>query len=88
MPVRKSAINSTAYQNHVKQHPEYAVGLKSLDKATIQPRVPVWESIRSILDDAMFKALGRKCDTETAIQEAVDTSNKLLYSVGNYENND
>ena len=88
LPVRKSTINSTAYQNHVKQHPEYAVGLKSLDKATIQPRVPVWESIRSILDDAMFKALGRKCDTETAIQEAVDTSNKLLYSVGNYENND
>lgn len=84
LPVRKSAINSPEYQAYVKRHPEYGVGLKSMDKATIQPRVPVWESIRSILDDTMFKALGRKCDSVTAIREASDTSDQLLYSVGGF----
>lgn len=83
LPVRQSAIKSPAYQAYLKQYPEYSVGVNSLKIAQVQPRVPVWESIRSILDDAMFKSLGRKYDPETAIQEAVDTSDKLLYySVG------
>ncbi|MCR4784598.1 MAG: ABC transporter substrate-binding protein [bacterium] len=84
LPVRKSALKSSTYIDYINKHPEYVVGVKSLDKATVQPRVPVWESLRSILDDAMFKALGRKCDSETAINEAVDTSNRLLELVGTY----
>lgn len=82
LPVRQSAINSAEYKSYIKQHPDYGVGLNSLAKATVQPRVPVWESIRSILDDTMFKALGRKYDSSTAIDEAVDTADRLLDSVG------
>lgn len=81
LPVRRSAINGKEYKSYIAQHPECAVGIKALDNATVQPRVPAWESIRGILDDAMLEALSRKYTSEDAIQKAVSLTNNLLNSI-------
>lgn len=78
LPVRKSAISSPRYQQFIQAHPEYAVGLQALQYAVVQPRVSAWESIRGILDDAMFEALSRKNTSGDALQRAVSLSNNLL----------
>ena len=78
LPVRQSAIQSAKYQDFVKTHPEYHVGIEALQYAVVQPRVSAWESIRGILDDAMFEALSRKYTSEDAVQKAVSLSNDLL----------
>ncbi len=78
LPVRQSAIKSPKYQEYIRANPEYSVGIEALKYATSQPRVAAWESIRGILDDAMFEALSRKYTSEDAIQKAVSLSNDLL----------
>ncbi len=78
LPVRQSAIRSARYRDYVRENPEYSVGIEALKYATSQPRVAAWESIRGILDDAMFEAVSRKYTSEDAIQKAVSLSNDLL----------
>lgn len=81
LPVRESAINSPTYRQYIARHPEYSVGIDALDKAMVQPRVPAWESIRCILDDAMYEALSRKYQPKDAIHKAASLSNDLLTSI-------
>lgn len=78
LPVRQSAIQSQRYQAYIKEHPDYSIGIQALKHAVVQPRVSAWESIRGILDDAMFEALSRKYTSDDAIQKAVSLSNDLL----------
>ena len=78
LPVRKSAISSPKYQQYIQSHPQYSVGLQALQYAVVQPRVSAWESIRGILDDAMFEALSRKNTSGDALQRAAALSNNLL----------
>jgi multiple sugar transport system substrate-binding protein len=78
LPVRESAIRGRKYQDYIRANPQYSVGIEALKYATVQPRVSAWESIRGILDDAMFEALSRKYTSEDAIQKAVSLSNDLL----------
>lgn len=78
LPVRTSAINGKTWQEYIKKNPEYGVGIKALQFAVVQPRVSAWESIRGILDDAMFEALSRKYTPDDAIQRAASLSNDLL----------
>lgn len=78
LPVRQSAINGKTYQAYLAQHPDYTVGIEALKYAVVQPRVSAWESIRGILDDAMFEALSRKYTSDDAIRKATDLSNNLL----------
>ena len=76
--MRQSAIRSARYRDYIRENPEYSVGIEALKHATSQPRVAAWESIRGILDDAMFEAVSRKYTAEDAIQKAVSLSNDLL----------
>jgi len=78
LPVRQSAIRGKKYQAYIQEHPDYAIGIQALEHAVVQPRVSAWESIRGILDDAMFEALSRKYTSDDAIQKAVSLSNDLL----------
>jgi multiple sugar transport system substrate-binding protein len=81
LPVRVSAAQSPDYQAFLQQHPSYAVGLKELQHAVIQPRTPAWESIRGILDDAMFEAISRKSTPQDALARAQSLANDLLSSL-------
>lgn len=84
LPVRKSAINGPNYKNFIKQHPNYQVGINSLQYASVQPRVGCWETVRGILDDTLIEALGRKNTPEDALLRAASMANDMLAaSTGN-----
>lgn len=80
LPVRKSAINGATYRDYVKQHPNYQVGINSLQYASVQPRVGCWETVRGILDDTLIEALGRKNTPEDALLRATSMANDMLVS--------
>jgi multiple sugar transport system substrate-binding protein len=78
VPVRLSALKSEAYQEFLKAHPAMQGALAGLDSAVSQPRVTGWESIRGLLDDAMFEAMSQKVSPEEAIKRAVAKTDELL----------
>ena len=80
LPVRKSAINGATYRSYVKEHPNYQVGINSLQHASVQPRVGCWETVRGILDDTLIEALGRKNTPEDALLRATSMANDMLVS--------
>ncbi|MBQ7568372.1 extracellular solute-binding protein, partial [bacterium] len=80
LPVRKSAVNGTAYKSFIKEHPNYQVGINSLQYASVQPRVGCWETVRGILDDTLIEALGRKNTPEDAMLRATSMANGMLMS--------
>ncbi|MDO5295656.1 MAG: ABC transporter substrate-binding protein [bacterium] len=80
LPVRKSAVNGPVYKNYIKQHPNYQVGINSLQYASVQPRVGCWETVRGILDDTLIEALGRKNTPEDAMLRATSMANGMLMS--------
>jgi ABC-type glycerol-3-phosphate transport system substrate-binding protein len=82
LPVRKSAIQSTSYQEYLRSRTDFSVGVKSLDFAVVQPKSPAWESIRGIIDDAIYDALSRKRTPREALDDAVSTANSLLSKLG------
>jgi multiple sugar transport system substrate-binding protein len=81
LPVRLSAIRSQTYQDYIRRNPNYAVGIRALDHAVVQPRVAAWESIRGIVDDAMFEVISRKSTPQDALARAESLANDLLSSL-------
>jgi ABC-type glycerol-3-phosphate transport system substrate-binding protein len=78
LPVRTSAINSEEYRNYISAHPDYQVGVEAVKYAKIQPKVTAWESVRGILDDAMYNALSQRETPRQALDDAAKKANMLL----------
>ncbi|MBI3924190.1 MAG: ABC transporter substrate-binding protein [Armatimonadetes bacterium] len=78
LPVRTSAVESPDYAEFVRAHPHYAAGIQALPHAVVQPRLSGWESIRGILDDAMFAVLSRRDTPRNVLLQAAQFSRALL----------
>lgn len=78
LPVRLSAIRSQAWQDFVRQNPGFRVGVQALPYARIQPRVAAWESVRGILDDAVFASLSGKADPQDMLSRAAAQTDDLI----------
>ena len=78
IPVRLSALKGAAYQEFLRTHPANQGALTGLDSAVSQPRVEGWESIRGLLDDAMYEALAQKASPADAVTRAATLANDLL----------
>ncbi len=78
VPVRLSALKGEQYQEFLKAHPAMQGALTGLDSAVSQPRVTGWESIRGLLDDAMFEAMSQKVTPAEAVKRAVAKTDELL----------
>jgi ABC-type glycerol-3-phosphate transport system substrate-binding protein len=82
LPVRQSALKHPRYLEFLRQNPGYRAALEALPYARIEPRIGAWESVRGILDDAVFSALGGHSEPQDvltrAAQQADDLIGKLL----------
>lgn len=78
VPVRRSVLSSPGYQEFLRSHPAHQGVLAGLDQAVSQPRVTGWESIRGLLDDAMFEAMSQKVTPEEAVRRAATLTDELL----------
>lgn len=78
LPVRTSAVNSSEYKEFLMIEPDMMVGIKALEYAEVQPRIAQWESIRGILDDAVFDVVTKKIAPSAALDKAAELSNKHL----------
>lgn len=82
LPVRVSAVRSPEFQAFLTANPEYRVAaVDSLRYAKVQPKVSAWESIRGIIDDAMFEAISRRATSQEALDRAVALSNDLIRKI-------
>lgn len=82
LPVRLSAVQGQAYRAYLSKHPEYrAAAVDTLKYARVQPKVSAWESIRGIIDDAMFEAISRRSSPQDALNRAVAISNDLIRKI-------
>lgn len=81
LPVRRSAAKSSEYLEYLKIHPDFSVGIESLQYAKVQPRNPAWESIRGFINDAIYEAVSQMTTAGDALQKAADYSNMLIKGV-------
>jgi multiple sugar transport system substrate-binding protein len=82
LPVRQSAIQSPEYQTWLAQNPDYRnAAVANLKNGCVQPKVSAWESIRGIIDDAMFEAISRRSTAQEALDRAVAISNDLIRKI-------
>ncbi|NDD28646.1 MAG: ABC transporter substrate-binding protein [Proteobacteria bacterium] len=82
LPVRQSAIQSAEYQAFLTRNPDYRdAAVANLRNACVQPKVSAWESIRGIIDDAMFEAISRRSSPQDALDRAVAISNDLIRKI-------
>lgn len=82
LPVRQSSIQSGEYQAFLAKNPDYRdAALANLRNACVQPKVSAWESIRGIIDDAMFEAISRRATPQESLDRAVSISNDLIRKI-------
>jgi ABC-type glycerol-3-phosphate transport system substrate-binding protein len=82
LPVRQSAIQSAEFQAFLKKNPEYrSAAVETLKYAKVQPKVSAWESIRGIIDDAMFEAISRRSTPQEALDRANALANDLIRKI-------
>ncbi len=70
LPVRKSAVESAQYQAFLRKSPEFRVALESLQHAVSQPRISTWQTIRGIINDALYEAISMKKTPKKALNDA------------------
>ena len=79
LPVRLSGVKGSEFQAFLSKHPDYRTSaIDMLRYARVQPKVSAWESIRGIIDDAMFEAISRRSSPQDALNRAVAISNDLI----------
>lgn len=78
LPVRTSAIESPAYQEFLKTHPNDRVVVAQLKYAVSDPPIAEWNKIRGWVSDATDEALQQKKTPKQALDEAAAKSNELL----------
>ena len=82
LPVRRSSIASAEYQGFLRSHPDYqTAALERLKFARVQPKVSAWESIRGIVDDAMFEAISRRLEPREALDRAASIASDLVRKI-------
>lgn len=82
LPVRQSSIQSAEYQAWLAKNPDYRdAAVANLKFGCVQPRVPAWESIRGIINDAMYEAISRRATPQDALDRAVAMSNDLIKKI-------
>lgn len=82
LPVRQSSIQSPEYQAFLAKNPDYRdAAVANLKNACVQPKVSAWESIRGIIDDAMFEAISRRATPQESLERAVSISNDLIRKI-------
>ncbi|MBM3461809.1 MAG: ABC transporter substrate-binding protein [Armatimonadetes bacterium] len=82
LPVRTSSIASPEFQAYLAANPDYRVAaVDALKHAQVQPKVSAWESIRGIIDDAMFEAISRRSSAQESLDRAVALSNDLIRKI-------
>jgi len=78
LPVRTSAIKSSEYENFLQKNEKNKVGVDQLDRGIVAPRVASWQSIRGIIDDAVFNILAVQENPQQALDNAVSLANQFL----------
>ncbi|MDQ7826243.1 MAG: ABC transporter substrate-binding protein [Candidatus Eremiobacteraeota bacterium] len=78
LPVRQSAVKRPDYQVFLKSHPDFSVGIQSINYAKSPPRNPAWETIRNYINDAIYEAISQTATPTKALEKAVTHSNDLL----------
>jgi multiple sugar transport system substrate-binding protein len=77
MPVRRSAITTAVLGERIAKDPSYGNAISTLERATYEPRVAWWESVRSTLSrEVEAVLLGRKKAPDamaTAERQVLDT---------------
>ena len=82
LPIRQSAIQSPEYQAFLSKNPDYRdAAVANLRNGCVQPKVSAWESIRGIIDDAMFEAMSRRTSPQESLDRAVSISNDLIRKI-------
>jgi len=70
LPVRKSAVESFQYKAYLRKNPEFTAAIDSLQHAICQPRISTWQTIRGIINDALFEAISKKKTPKKALDDA------------------
>lgn len=78
LPVRKSALKDKAMEDYLRKNPYELVGIEQLDSAISDPRLTVWQEARSLIGEAIEKALLQKLSAPEALDEAANKLDKLL----------
>jgi len=78
MPLRISAVNSSAFKDKASADPRLRVPLDALKDAQGIPGSPDWQRIQPILNDAILKAIDRKASAKDALAEAEKKVNDIL----------
>ena len=78
MPVRKSAMDSSAIKEAIAKDPRRGVALGKLPVARALPNVAAWAEVDPILTDAITKAVTGKASPQAALDAAAQQANRIL----------
>jgi len=78
LPIRKSALKNEVMRKHLQEQPLDFIAIKQLDNAVCDPRVKIWQEVRTYIGEAVEKALLGKLTASEALDEAAKKVNQLL----------
>ncbi len=78
VPVRVASTRQPAFAAFLKANPHYQVGLTALAQASTLPEVSGWESVRSVMDDAILATLAKEVQAGPALKQAAVLADQLL----------
>jgi ABC-type glycerol-3-phosphate transport system substrate-binding protein len=76
-PLRRSAIESAAMKEYLEGNPKYEKAFGFLPNGRVEPNVAGWQEIRSIMGDAMKRAVEGE-DPKTILDAAAAEANAVL----------
>ena len=78
MPVRKSAMQSPALLNFLKDYPQFQGIYNQLDSAVYEPQIPAWFKARPELKGFLEKAMRGTSTPKEALDEATDKFKSII----------
>lgn len=80
MPVQKSAVNSTSYQNYLKKYPQYKTALNELKYQKAAPASASYLSVLQTVQEALQGVLDEGKPVQSTMQQAQQEANSNLGS--------